>query len=174
MGWPRRARLFEVVAKTAEGEFLWHENTTSLLLRSEAEDAAAEAASASCRSCPRSPARIARQVRGTAKAGRFASPPPQRTERENRRHGAGSRQGTKQRMPGAECRAAEVQPGAGNARRRGVRAGVIIRILRFGGKYKPGFAKPCKTRFLCGILPVISPQGTTRPPRTYCRNTGPR
>ena len=43
MGWPRRARLFEVVAESPIREFPWHENTTLLPPVSGAVDAGAEA-----------------------------------------------------------------------------------------------------------------------------------
>ena len=73
MGWPRRARLFEVVAKTAIGRFLWHENTTLLLLFSGAIDAGAKAPNMARRVCPSSRAAIGRRWQGATRAGRAAS-----------------------------------------------------------------------------------------------------
>lgn len=84
MGWPRRARLFEVVAKTANGRFLWHENTTLLLLFSGAIDAGAKAPNMARRSWPARPAGYSRRRLRTAKAGRIASMLTQRRRRTDR------------------------------------------------------------------------------------------
>lgn len=84
MGWPRRARLFEVVAKTANGRFLWHENTTLLLLFSGAIDAGAEAPDTARRSWPARPAGYSRRRLRAAKAGRIASTLTQRRRRTER------------------------------------------------------------------------------------------
>ena len=73
MGWPRRARLFEVVAKTANGRFLWHENTTLLPPVSGAVDAGAKAPNMARRVCPSSRAAIGRRWQGATRAGRAAS-----------------------------------------------------------------------------------------------------
>ena len=84
MGWPRRARLFEVVAKNANGRFLWHENTTLLLLFSGAIDAGAEAPDTARRNWPARPAGYSRRRLRTAKAGRIASTLTQRRRRTDR------------------------------------------------------------------------------------------
>lgn len=73
MGSPRRARLFEVVAETSNGEFSWHENTTLLLPFSGAVDAGAEAPITVCQVCPISPAGCSRRWQGATRAGRAAS-----------------------------------------------------------------------------------------------------
>lgn len=84
MGWPRRARLFEVVAKTATGRFLWHENTTLLLLFSGAIDAGAKAPNMARRSWPARPAGYSRRRLRAAKAGRIASTLTHRRRRTGR------------------------------------------------------------------------------------------
>lgn len=68
-----RARLFEVVAETSNGEFSWHENTTLLLPFSGAVDAGAEAPITVCQVCPISPAGCSRRWQGATRAGRAAS-----------------------------------------------------------------------------------------------------
>ena len=73
MGWPRRARLFEVVAKNVGDGFLWHENTTLLPPVSGAVDAGAEAPDTARRSWPARPAGYSRRRLRAAKAGRIAS-----------------------------------------------------------------------------------------------------
>lgn len=65
--------MFEVVAKTANGRFLWHENTTLLLLFSGAIDAGAKAPNMARRVCPSSRAAIGRRWQGATRAGRAAS-----------------------------------------------------------------------------------------------------
>lgn len=84
MGWPRRARLFEVVAKTANGRFLWHENTTLLPPVSGAVDAGAKAPNMARRSWPARPAGYSRRRLRAAKAGRIASTLTQRRRRSGR------------------------------------------------------------------------------------------
>lgn len=84
MGWPRRARLFEVVAKNVGDEFLWHENTTLLPPVSGAVDAGAEAPDAARRSWPARPAGYSRRRLRAAKAGRIASTLTQRRRRTER------------------------------------------------------------------------------------------
>ena len=84
MGWPRRARLFEVVAKNVGDGFLWHENTTLLPPVSGAVDAGAEAPDAARRSWPARPAGYSRRRLRTAKAGRIASMLTQRRRRSGR------------------------------------------------------------------------------------------
>ena len=84
MGWPRRARLFEVVAKNVGDEFLWHENTTLLPHVSGAVDAGAEAPDTARRSWPARPAGYSRRRLRAAKAGRIASTLTQRRRRTDR------------------------------------------------------------------------------------------
>ena len=84
MGWPRRARLFEVVAKNVGDGFLWHENTTLLPPVSGAVDAGAEAPGAARRSWPASPAGYSRRRLRAAKEGRIASTLTQRRRRTER------------------------------------------------------------------------------------------
>ena len=84
MGWPRRARLFEVVAKNVGDGFLWHENTTLLPPVSGAVDVGAEAPDAARRSCPARPAGYSRRRLRAAKAGRIASTLTQRRRRTDR------------------------------------------------------------------------------------------
>lgn len=84
MGWPRRARLFEVVAESPVREFPWHENTTLLLLFSGAIDAGAEAPDTARRSWPARPAGYSRRRLRAAKAGRIASTLTQRRRRTER------------------------------------------------------------------------------------------
>lgn len=81
MGWPRRARLFEVVAKNVGDGFLWHENTTLLPPVSGAVDAGAEAPNTARRSWPARPAGYSRRRLRAAKAGRIASMLTQRCRR---------------------------------------------------------------------------------------------
>lgn len=73
--------MFEVVAKTANGRFLWHENTTLLLLFSGAVDAGAKAPNMARRSWPARPAGYSRRRLRAAKAGRIASMLTQRRRR---------------------------------------------------------------------------------------------
>lgn len=84
MGWPRRARLFEVVAESPVREFPWHENTTLLPPVSGAVDAGAEAPDTARRSWPARPAGYSRRRLRTAKAGRIASTLTQRRRRTER------------------------------------------------------------------------------------------
>lgn len=84
MGWPRRARLFEVVAKNVGDGFLWHKNTTLLPPVSGAVDAGAEAPNAARRSWPARPAGYSRRRLRAAKAGRIASTLTQRRKRTGR------------------------------------------------------------------------------------------
>ena len=84
MGWPRRARLFEVVAKNVGDVFLWHENTTLLPPVSGAVDAGAEAPDTARRSWPARPAGYSRRRLRAAKAGRIASTLTQRRRRTER------------------------------------------------------------------------------------------
>lgn len=84
MGWPRRARLFEVVAKNVGDGFLWHENTTLLFPVSGAVDAGAEAPNTAHRSWPERPAGYSRRRLRAAKAGRIASTLTQRRRRTDR------------------------------------------------------------------------------------------
>ena len=84
MGWPRRARLFEVVAESPVRGFPWHENTTLLPPVSGAVDAGAEAPDAARRSWPARPAGYSRRRLRAAKAGRIASTLTQRRRRTGR------------------------------------------------------------------------------------------
>lgn len=84
MGWPRRARLFEVVAESPVREFPWHENTTLLPPVSGAVDAGAEAPDTARRSWPARPAGYSRRRLRAAKAGRIASTLTQRRKRTGR------------------------------------------------------------------------------------------
>ena len=84
MGWPRRARLFEVVAESPVREFPWHENTTLLPPVSGAVDAGAEAPDTARRSWPARPAGYSRRRLRAAKAGRIASTLTQRRRRTDR------------------------------------------------------------------------------------------
>ena len=84
MGWPRRARLFEVVAESPVREFPWHENTTLLPPVSGAVDAGAEAPNTARRSWPARLAGYSRRRLRTAKAGRIASTLTQRRRRTER------------------------------------------------------------------------------------------
>ena len=70
-----------MVAKTANGRFLWHENTTLLLLFSGAVDAGAKAPNMARRSWPARPAGYSRRRLRAAKAGRIASMLTQRRRR---------------------------------------------------------------------------------------------
>ena len=84
MGWPRRARLFEVVAESPVREFPGHENTTLLPPVSGAVDAGAEAPNTARRSWPARLAGYSRRRLRTAKAGRIASTLTQRRRRTER------------------------------------------------------------------------------------------
>lgn len=84
MGWPRRARLFEVVAKNVGDEFLWLQNTTLLPPVSGAVDAGAEAPGTARRSWPARPAGYSRRRLRAAKAGRIASTLTQRRRQTGR------------------------------------------------------------------------------------------
>lgn len=84
MGWPRRARLFEVVAESPVREFPWHENTTLLPPVSGAVDAGAEAPGTARRSWPARPAGYSRRRLRAAKAGRIASTLTQRRRQTGR------------------------------------------------------------------------------------------
>lgn len=73
-----------MVAKNVADGFLWHENTTLLLLLSGAFDAGAEAPNTARTVCPLCPAGLGRRGHGATSAGRAASKLAQRSGQENR------------------------------------------------------------------------------------------